>query len=100
MLTADLIANAITAQLGAAMLDGIGLAGTFGVYGGLLVVALLFLLRYAPETSGRSLEEIQDYWNNGARWPKARLCRRSNGITSTAAVAWFPTIVLPADAWL
>ena len=71
VLTADLIANAITAQLGAAMLDGIGLAGTFGVYGGLLVVALLFLLRYAPETSGRSLEEIQDYWNNGARWPKA-----------------------------
>lgn len=70
VLTADLIANAITAQLGAAMLDGIGLAGTFGVYGGLLVVALLFLLRYAPETSGRSLEEIQDYWNNGARWPK------------------------------
>ena len=70
VLTADLVANAITAQLGAVMLDGIGLAGTFGVYGGLLVLALLFLLRYAPETSGRSLEEIQDYWNNGARWPE------------------------------
>ncbi|WCC80727.1 sugar porter family MFS transporter [Cutibacterium equinum] len=70
VLTADLVANAITAQLGAVMLDGIGLAGTFGVYGGLLVIALLFLLRYAPETSGRSLEEIQDYWNNGARWPE------------------------------
>ena len=70
VLTADLVANAITAQLGAVMLDDIGLAGTFGVYGGLLVLALLFLLRYAPETSGRSLEEIQDYWNNGARWPE------------------------------
>lgn len=34
VLTADLVANAITAQLGAVMLDGIGLAGTFGVYGG------------------------------------------------------------------
>jgi len=32
------------------------------IYGGMSVLAALFVLRYVPETKGRSLEAIQDLW--------------------------------------
>ncbi|MEL7583229.1 sugar porter family MFS transporter [Brevibacterium casei] len=69
MLTADLVANAIVAQFFPGLLELIGGAGVFLVFGGLAVLAFLFVLRFAPETKGRDLSEISAYWANGAKWP-------------------------------
>ncbi|KZM73504.1 sugar porter family MFS transporter [Nocardia terpenica] len=69
MLTSDLVANAIVAGLFLTMLQSLGGAGTFAVFGLLAVAGFAFVYRYAPETKGRRLEEIRHYWDNGARWP-------------------------------
>ena len=34
----------------------------FWVYGSLCVIALFFIWRWIPETKGRTLEEIEQYW--------------------------------------
>ena len=34
----------------------------YWIYGGMSVLAALFVIRYVPETKGRSLEAIQDLW--------------------------------------
>jgi SP family xylose:H+ symportor-like MFS transporter len=38
----------------------------YWIYGGMSVLAALFVLRYVPETKGRSLEAIQDLWGKPA----------------------------------
>jgi SP family xylose:H+ symportor-like MFS transporter len=43
----------------------------YWVYGAMSVLAALFVLRYVPETKGRSLESIQTLWSGGsAGWAK------------------------------
>ncbi len=37
----------------------------YWIYGGMSVLAALFVIRYVPETKGRSLEAIQDLWGKG-----------------------------------
>jgi SP family arabinose:H+ symporter-like MFS transporter len=37
-------------------------AGAFWFYGGLCVVTFFFVLYWLPETKGRTLEEIQEFW--------------------------------------
>lgn len=37
----------------------------YWIYGGMGVLAALFVMRYVPETKGRSLEAIQDLWGKG-----------------------------------
>jgi SP family xylose:H+ symportor-like MFS transporter len=37
----------------------------YWIYGGMSVLAALFVIRYVPETKGRSLEAIQDLWEKG-----------------------------------
>ncbi|WP_029900937.1 sugar porter family MFS transporter [Nocardia brasiliensis] len=69
MLTSDLVANAIVAGAFLTMLESLGGAGTFAVFGALAIVGFGFVYRLAPETKGRQLEEIQYYWANGGRWP-------------------------------
>jgi SP family xylose:H+ symportor-like MFS transporter len=34
----------------------------YWIYGGMSVLAAVFVIRYVPETKGRSLEAIQDLW--------------------------------------
>ena len=41
----------------------------YWIYGGMSVLAALFVMRYVPETKGRSLEAIQDLW--GKSRPKS-----------------------------
>jgi SP family xylose:H+ symportor-like MFS transporter len=47
----------------------------YWIYGGMSVLAAIFVIRYVPETKGRSLESIQDLWgktppvNEAAREP-------------------------------
>ena len=68
MLTADLVANAIVAAVFLTMLNGLGGAGTFAVFGVLALAAMVFVHRQAPETKGKRLEEIQQYWENDGQW--------------------------------
>jgi len=39
----------------------------YWIYGGMSVLAALFVIRYVPETKGRRLEEIQDLWGREQR---------------------------------
>ena len=71
MLTADLVANAVVASFFLSMLDGLGGAGTFVVFGLLALLAMVFVFRFAPETRGRGLDEIREFWENDGRWPAA-----------------------------
>ncbi|GAA2789560.1 sugar porter family MFS transporter [Saccharopolyspora taberi] len=76
MLTTDLIANLIVAQFFLPLMDGLGGATTFVIFLVLAAVSFAFVLRFAPETKGRTLESIRTYWENGARWPAEELPRR------------------------
>ncbi len=69
MLTSTLTGNALIAGFFLTMLQLLGGAGIFAVFGGLTVVAFFVVYRYAPETKGRELEEIRLFWENGGRWP-------------------------------
>ena len=69
MLTADLVANAVVAGIFLTLLNGLGGVGTFVVFGVLALLAMVFVHRFAPETRGRELEEVRQFWENGCRWP-------------------------------
>jgi MFS transporter, SP family, galactose:H+ symporter len=71
MLTADLVANAVVAALFLTLLNGLGGVGTFVVFGVLALLAMIFVHRFAPETKGRELEDIRQYWENDGRWPSS-----------------------------
>src|SRR5699024_8546123 len=68
LLTSDLIANLIVSQVFLVVLDAFGGGWTFTGYAVMALIAWLFILRLAPETSGRSLEVIHHYCLNGVRW--------------------------------
>jgi SP family galactose:H+ symporter-like MFS transporter len=70
MLTSDLVANVIVAAIFLSLLQRLGGAGTFAVFGILAIAAFLFIFKLAPETKGRPLEDIRGYWENGGRWPE------------------------------
>ena len=68
MLGSDLLANIIIVQFFLTVLNSIGGAWSFGMFAILAGLAWIFVWRLAPETRGRELEEIQEYWVNGGRW--------------------------------
>ncbi|WP_043267831.1 sugar porter family MFS transporter [Streptomyces sp. CT34] len=70
MLTADLVANLLIAQFFPSLMARAGAAATFAGLGVLALAALVFAAFTAPETKGRQLEEIQEYWRNGGSWPE------------------------------
>jgi sugar porter (SP) family MFS transporter len=47
------------------MVDLIGRAGTFWLYGVIAVGAWFFCYRLVPETKGKTLEQIEAYWRSG-----------------------------------
>ncbi len=69
LLTADLVANWIVAQFTLTALEWSG-SGTFLVFAILCVLAFFFVLKFAPETKGRQLDDIRHYWENGGKWPE------------------------------
>jgi len=75
MLTSDLVANVIVAAVFLTMLNTLGGAGTFAVFGALAVAGYVFVFRLAPETKGRHLEDIRHYWENDGRWPDQTAAR-------------------------
>ncbi len=69
MLTSDLIANVIIAQFFLTVLTAIGGAGSFGLFAVLAFIAWIFVFKMAPETKGRDLDDIHQFWENGGKWP-------------------------------
>ncbi|MFJ4046704.1 sugar porter family MFS transporter [Microbacterium sp. NPDC089987] len=67
MLTANLTANAI---IGVAFRPVLEQSGTvaFVILGAMAVAAFFFVLRLAPETKGRPLDDISQFWQNGGSW--------------------------------
>jgi SP family xylose:H+ symportor-like MFS transporter len=45
----------------------------YWLYGAMSVAAAVFVIRYVPETKGRSLEEIQEVWGHGSGSPAAAI---------------------------
>lgn len=52
----------IVSQTFPMLLEGIGSAWTFWIYMIMSIIAFLFVLKFIPETKGKSLEEIQEFW--------------------------------------
>lgn len=69
MLTSTLTGNALIAGFFLTMLHLLGGAGVFAVFAALTLVAFVVVYRFAPETKGRELEDIRQFWENGGRWP-------------------------------
>ena len=61
---------------------GLGVAGTFGLIAVWLLMGLLFVLFFAPETKGLSLEELDQMfvaatgWADISRWRRYIPCTR------------------------
>ena len=52
--------NLVVTASALSLVHGLGTGGTMAVYGLMNVFAFLFVLRFVPETAGRSLEAIED----------------------------------------
>ncbi|MBV9793948.1 MAG: sugar porter family MFS transporter [Actinobacteria bacterium] len=52
------------------MIADIGKSWTFWTYAIVGVLALIFVRFFVPETKARPLEDIEDYWVGGQRWPE------------------------------
>lgn len=46
------------------LLENLGGAGVFGIYGAATAVAVLFIATMVPETKGKTLEEIEQFWSS------------------------------------
>ena len=46
----------------------IGLYGVFWIFSGVVLFMFFFNLLFMPETKGRNLIEIENYYANGRRW--------------------------------
>ena len=57
--------NAIIAFTFLTLVNGIGIASTFWLYGAVCVLGLIWGYYYIPETKGKSLEEIELHWRKG-----------------------------------
>jgi len=67
MLTANLTANAIVGVAFRPVLEQSGTVA-FIILGALAVAAFFFIAKMAPETKGRPLEDISQFWQNGGSW--------------------------------
>ena len=70
MLTSDLFANFLIGVIFLNALGALGGSVTFGIFLILALISLVFIYRLAPETKGRQLESIRQYWYNGGHWPE------------------------------
>ncbi len=65
VVTATVVLGQLLGALGA-----LGGPLTFGIFLALALLSLLFIYRLAPETKGRQLESIRQYWYNVGKWPE------------------------------
>ena len=50
--------------------NGLGKDVVFWIYAGFAAVGIVFVRFCIPETKGRALEDIDEYWTEGRRWPE------------------------------
>jgi hypothetical protein len=55
-------ANLLVALTFLSLVHGIGKAPTFWLYSGITILAWMFAFFKVPETKGKTLEQIEDYW--------------------------------------
>jgi MFS transporter, SP family, galactose:H+ symporter len=65
------VANFLVSLTFLSLIGAIGEAFTFWLFAVMALLALLFCWRLVPETKGRSLEQIEHYWENGRHWDEA-----------------------------
>ena len=64
--TANWGSNLVVSLTFLTLLQALGPADTFGLYGVVAILAWYFAFRLVPETRGRPLEEIERYWRPNA----------------------------------
>ncbi|MGI5241052.1 MFS transporter [Dactylosporangium sp. CA-139066] len=70
LLLPNLAANFVLAQFFLGALSTLGGARTFAALLAVSAGSWFYLFRRAPETRGRTLDEIHEYWQNGRSWAK------------------------------
>jgi uncharacterized protein YqgC (DUF456 family) len=68
---ANWIANFIVTISFLSVVHAVGGSDTFWIFTGIIILALLFMWWMAPETRGKPLESIEQYWFNGLKWPES-----------------------------
>ncbi|MEQ4725237.1 MFS transporter [Nonomuraea sp. B19D2] len=69
MLLTNLTTNLFIAQFFLDLLNAAGGTLTYLILLAITTLAWLFVHFLAPETKGRSLDEVQSYWESGRNWP-------------------------------
>jgi sugar porter (SP) family MFS transporter len=64
-------ANLLVSVTFLTLINVIGKSWTFWLYAIFAGLAIIFVWRCVPETRGRPLEYLDEYWTNGRRWPDA-----------------------------
>jgi sugar porter (SP) family MFS transporter len=67
--------------------DSLGKDVVFWIYAGFAAVGIVFVAKFVPETKGHSLEDIDEYWNQGRKWPKRSRQATAGGVRGGAAGA-------------
>ncbi|WP_432168168.1 sugar porter family MFS transporter [Streptomyces sp. bgisy031] len=70
-LTVDFGINLFIAQFFLTILDAVGGESVFLGFVVITLASWVFMWKLAPETKGRSLDGIKDYWENGGQWPES-----------------------------
>lgn len=66
---ANWIANFLVTISFLSIVHAVGGSYTFWIFTAVILVGILFIRRMAPETRGKPLETIEQYWFNGLKWP-------------------------------
>ncbi|MBV9819649.1 MAG: sugar porter family MFS transporter [Solirubrobacterales bacterium] len=73
-------ANLLVTLTFLSLVNALGKDVVFWIYAGFAVLGIGFVRLLVPETKGHALEDIDEYWTSGRRWPD-----RGDGATSASA---------------